>query len=165
MHESAVRLYEAAARLGLRGPSAIAAAINEAPQTVKNWETRGVSMAGAVAAELRFGCPASWIIRGEYPSGWNSQRPTRDALGSRQIEPLTMNRAVQTVAEVLMRLGDAQRKSAEGALQILVSTPDQWRTVATLLQSLAEAQPSIAQGSGESSAYPGAAHATTGRRG
>lgn len=75
-----------------------------------------------------------------------------------------MNRAVQTVAEVLMRLGDAQRKSAEGALQILVSTPDQWHTVATLLQSLAEAQPSTAHGSGESSAYPGAAHAATGRR-
>lgn len=48
--------------------------------------------------------------------------------------------AVQALAEALMKLDGQQRKSAEGALQILVSTPDQWRTVATHMRNLMEPQ-------------------------
>ena len=66
MHESAERLYLVARMtFGIEGPSAVARQLNEAPQTVKNWESRGVSAAGAIRAQEVFGCPSSWIRSGK----------------------------------------------------------------------------------------------------
>ena len=65
MHETAVRLYEAAKDLRrIEGQSAVARALNESPQTVRNWEIRGVSKSGAVKAQHAFGCDANWILNG-----------------------------------------------------------------------------------------------------
>jgi phage repressor protein C with HTH and peptisase S24 domain len=63
MHESAERLYRAAKELRqIEGQSNIARALNESPQTVRNWEIRGVSRGGAMKAQDVFGCHANWIL-------------------------------------------------------------------------------------------------------
>ena len=52
METSAQRLYEAARVLrDVVGQTNVARLLNESPQTVKNWESRGVSDAGAIKAE------------------------------------------------------------------------------------------------------------------
>lgn len=66
MHQAAQRLYQAAQALrDISGQSAVARALNESPQTVKNWETRGVSKAGALKAEELLGIRAAWVLKGE----------------------------------------------------------------------------------------------------
>ncbi len=68
MHETMVRLYEAARQLrGVEGQSAIARLINQSPQTVKNWESRGMSYAGMIEAEKTIGCAARWLESGMPP--------------------------------------------------------------------------------------------------
>lgn len=68
MHPSAKRLYEAArnATPPVVGKSAVARWLNESPQTVNNWENpnRGVSKAGALAAQKLSGYSATWILTG-----------------------------------------------------------------------------------------------------
>lgn len=68
MHASTDRLYQAAKQLrDISGQSAVARLLNESPQTVKNWETRGVSRAGAMTAETVIGVRAAWLLTGEGP--------------------------------------------------------------------------------------------------
>ncbi len=70
MHPVTERLYNAAQALrGISGQSAVARALNESPQTVKNWETRGVSKAGALKAEELLGVRAAWLLTGEGAMG------------------------------------------------------------------------------------------------
>ena len=70
MHPVTERLYEAAQALrNISGQSAVARALNESPQTVKNWETRGVSKAGALKAEELLGVRAAWLFTGEGSMG------------------------------------------------------------------------------------------------
>lgn len=70
MHPVTERLYEAAQALRkISGQSAVARALNESPQTVKNWETRGVSKAGALKAEELLGVRAAWLMTGEGAMG------------------------------------------------------------------------------------------------
>lgn len=68
MHESFKRLTEIAAsgRLvaAVTGGSALAAALNESPQTVHNWRKRGVSEGGAIKAAKLFGGAADYILDG-----------------------------------------------------------------------------------------------------
>jgi phage repressor protein C with HTH and peptisase S24 domain len=66
MHASTERLYQAAKQMrDVSGQSAVARLLNESPQTVKNWETRGVSRAGAMTAETVIGVRAAWLLTGE----------------------------------------------------------------------------------------------------
>jgi len=66
MHESMERLYQAARELrGVTGQSAVARLLHASPQTVKNWETRGVSREGAIRAQEFIGCSPSWITEGK----------------------------------------------------------------------------------------------------
>lgn len=70
MHQATQRLYQAAKALrNISGQSALARALNESPQTVKNWETRGVSKAGALKAEELLGIRAAWLLTGEGEMG------------------------------------------------------------------------------------------------
>lgn len=65
MHETAARLYLAAKELrDVEGQSAVARLLNESPQTLRNWEIRGVSSQGAVKAQLAIGCDAAWLLGG-----------------------------------------------------------------------------------------------------
>lgn len=66
MHPATQRLYQSAKSLqSIEGQSAVARALNESPQTVKNWETRGISKAGALKAEAALGVRATWLLTGE----------------------------------------------------------------------------------------------------
>lgn len=65
IHRTMQRLYHAAYALrSVAGQSAVARLLNVSPQVVKNWEARGISKAGAIAAQNVLGCSAAWLIDG-----------------------------------------------------------------------------------------------------
>lgn len=70
MHPSMQRLYRAAKQ---RDPSCerqvdIANAINESSQRVNNWEARGISKDGAIAAQKLLGISATYLLDGTGPA-------------------------------------------------------------------------------------------------
>lgn len=68
MHPSMARLYQAARELkDVVGQSAVGRLLNASPQTIKNWETRGVSKTGAITAQEIVGCTATWVLDGTGP--------------------------------------------------------------------------------------------------
>ncbi len=73
-HESFERLLEAAGELNranqITGPQKLAEALNEAPQTVTNWGTRGVSSKGAALAQKTLGISAAYILEGIGSKWW-----------------------------------------------------------------------------------------------
>lgn len=65
------RLYEAAKALrGIVGQSDVARALNQSPQTVNNWEARGMSKPGMLKAQAIFGVSATWLESGEGSMTW-----------------------------------------------------------------------------------------------
>lgn len=65
MHETMKRLYKAAADLrGWEGQSEVARHLNASPQTLNNWESRGMSKGGMLTAQERIGCSAVWLETG-----------------------------------------------------------------------------------------------------
>lgn len=68
--------------VGLSGHANLAAALLESEQTVTNWAKRGVSKAGAMKAQAKFGCSANWVLTGLLPkSAFNA------ASGISNVEP------------------------------------------------------------------------------
>lgn len=68
MHETMKRLYEAARVLkGAEFPSEAARLLDESPQTLKNWEGRGISKGGLLKAQEIIGCRAEWLTSGFGP--------------------------------------------------------------------------------------------------
>lgn len=68
MNEEMTRLYAAAKEVaGLRTQAELARHLNVSSQVVKNWETRGISKAGLLAAQEKLDCRAEWIERGVGP--------------------------------------------------------------------------------------------------
>lgn len=66
MHIQMERLYRAAKELkGINTQAELARALNQSSQTVKNWESRGMSKAGLVKAQADIGCSATWLETGE----------------------------------------------------------------------------------------------------
>ncbi|NUA26130.1 S24 family peptidase [Cupriavidus basilensis] len=73
------RLYEAALILrGLDTPTDVANALNQSPQTINNWERRGMSKAGMLAAQETIGCSATWLSTG-IPPMVSGSRPEAEA--------------------------------------------------------------------------------------
>ena len=86
MHETTARLYIAAQKIAnTTGQSAVAHLLNESPQTVKNWESRGMSKAGIIKAAQIIGCSVDWLISGTPP-----MRPSNieEAPSTRGLVPL-----------------------------------------------------------------------------
>lgn len=72
MHEQMKRLYEAAKILKrLYGQSELARAINASPQTIHNWQERGISKQGMLKAQEVIGCSALWLETGSGPMSLN----------------------------------------------------------------------------------------------
>lgn len=66
MHETMKRLYLAANELlKTDGQSNVARLMNQSPQTLKNWESRGISADGMLIAEQSIGCSALWLKTGQ----------------------------------------------------------------------------------------------------
>lgn len=87
MHPTAKRLYEAVQHLtGVTGQSAVAKKINISPQTLYNWEVRGVSHSAMVNLEREFGIPARWLIDGEPIDMPGQQAPVNEPRATYTIE-------------------------------------------------------------------------------
>jgi DNA-binding XRE family transcriptional regulator len=68
MHEQMKRLYAAAKNLrDVEGQSAVAKLLNVSPQTINNWEARGISNEGLLKAQEVIGCDAIWVRDGGRP--------------------------------------------------------------------------------------------------
>jgi SOS-response transcriptional repressor LexA len=68
MHPQMERLYLAARELRkVQGQSELARTLNTSPQTIHNWESRGVSKQGMLLAQRIVGCSASWLETGKGP--------------------------------------------------------------------------------------------------
>ena len=65
MHASTARLYHAASTLrGKTGQTNVANLLGQSPQTLANWEKRGVSKDGALLAEQLLGIAPLWLLQG-----------------------------------------------------------------------------------------------------
>lgn len=65
MHEQMKRLYEAAKVLKrVSGQSELARLFNVSPQTIHNWQVRGISKQGMLKAQEMVGCSALWLETG-----------------------------------------------------------------------------------------------------
>lgn len=65
MNEQMTRLYEAALKIkGIATQSALAKAMHATPQTINNWESRGISKRGMLDAQRFIGCSADWLETG-----------------------------------------------------------------------------------------------------
>lgn len=64
MHETTQTLYDAVRRRSGRelGPADMARALNVSEQVVTNWGSRGVSLDGALRAQLTFGVDANFVL-------------------------------------------------------------------------------------------------------
>ena len=66
MHATMIRLYKAAEELkGWVGQSEVARRLNQSPQTLNNWEARGMSKGGMLTAQRVIGCSAVWVETGQ----------------------------------------------------------------------------------------------------
>nr|DAE23276.1 MAG TPA: Repressor protein CI [Myoviridae sp. ctTK08] len=65
MDKTMERLYEAAAEKEVAGQSALARALGQTPQVVKNWEARGISKNGMLLAQKKLGVSAIWLETGQ----------------------------------------------------------------------------------------------------
>lgn len=80
MNTQMERLYSAAKELkGLNGQSALARALNTSPQTVHNWELRGISKQGLLLAQRIIGCSAQWVETGLGPMNIGSGQNVKSA--------------------------------------------------------------------------------------
>jgi phage repressor protein C with HTH and peptisase S24 domain len=62
MHAQMERLYRAAKELGgISSQSELARALNQSPQTLTNWEKRGISRQGLFLASNYFDCSVQWL--------------------------------------------------------------------------------------------------------
>lgn len=110
MHKQMERLYQAAKEAaGITGQSALALALNMSPQTVNNWEARGISKQGMLAAQAKFGCSATWLDTGE-----GEMRLAGASAGGGLADSLKLT--VETAAELrlltIYRLADGHGKGA-----------------------------------------------------
>lgn len=99
MNEQMTRLYQAAREIkGIKGQSALARALGTSPQTLHNWELRGISKAGLLTAQKVIGCSASWIESGQgiMLIGPNSN-VVNTPLGARQIPLIGHDQAIAWV--------------------------------------------------------------------
>ena len=81
MHETMVRLYEAARTLkGLTTQADVARAFNFSQQRIKNWEARGMSKGGMLKAQEVFGCSATWLETGKPPMSTVKQKSDADQI-------------------------------------------------------------------------------------
>jgi hypothetical protein len=137
------RLYRAADELGkVTGQSNVARKLNESPQTVKNWETRGISDAGAIKAEGILGCLAHWLTTGEGDMlGVNS--PTATVKDSLSHQPPSMDEALLVVLDA-MAVAPQRDKLRTALLAVLDDDAPAYRQrLAELLQATTPARAQV----------------------
>ena len=126
-HPSLERLLLAAEEFGIAGPSALAKALNESDQVVTNWGTRGVSKAGALGAQRRFGISSNWVLDGIEPRrvgsySFASMAPMTGSAG--EFPQPSIAQSVDVVSMALESIPDAARLEAAPLFQALTLAPD-----------------------------------------
>jgi hypothetical protein len=110
MHPSMVKLYKVAkdAR-DIVGQSAVARALVESPQTVKNWESRGISKGGAMKAQAVFGCNANDLLQTKadisVPAVQEVNEPVRPYLQPRQ------DKWIAAAIDIMRELDEPQKQA------------------------------------------------------
>jgi hypothetical protein len=129
MHPTMTRLYEAAAQLrDATTLTEVAALLGESPQTVKNWEDRGMSAAAMIKAEEEIGCRAVWLKSGNAPMTWMAR-----------VAMTGMSRDEAKVARQLMDAFEQAGTAKREALLKLSALPEQeMATLLLVLQSIGE---------------------------
>lgn len=95
MNAQMTRLYAAAREIqGIRGQSDLARALNTSPQTVNNWEARGISKKGLLQIQATLGISAQWIETGQGRKFVQDKSNIAAAqIGSKQIPLISYVRA------------------------------------------------------------------------
>lgn len=110
MHPTTERLYKAADLLaGTSGQSAVARLLNISPQTMKNWEERGVSKQGMIDAQNVIGCSATWIASGNGEISHDGQPAASDGVPKRCID----------LAVAISRLDDAEFHALSNLVKVM----------------------------------------------
>lgn len=139
IHASTARLYEAAKVLmGVTGQSAVASLLNESPQTVKNWEERGVSATGAITAEIAIGCRAGWIREGAGEMTWPNTVPR----GRPSSADATVPSAIELLGSLLVSVDPMARAALAPLLTQLAQEPQRAEQIAALAEGLVQADAS-----------------------
>jgi transcriptional regulator with XRE-family HTH domain len=115
MHSQMERLYLAACELkGLKGQTQVALAIGVSPQTINNWESRGVSQRGLMASQAALGCNAQWV-----ESGKGNMRLVKAPAVSASGNPLPLAESLDTLATYCGTLDLKQRREVAELLAVL----------------------------------------------
>lgn len=132
MHSSMARLYKIALDNQVKGGSALARKLGETPQTVKNWETRGLSERGARRAQEVFGVAASWLLEvADNPYAPKAREKAAKAQG-----------VSQNVAEFSSLPNRQERFRAEAGILLDQLDPSQWDDAISFLKwKLANKEP------------------------
>jgi len=149
-HPSAQRLFEAAeASKGLTRAAEIARVLNVSAQVIENWESRGVSKSGAIAAEAAFNVSPTWILTGNgamaanWPTATEAQGP---ACAKEPAAPWHADRKTgaadlaQWLADTLDSLPPGAQREAQEALGKLAGAPDSTKARAALIRALEATQ-------------------------
>ncbi|MDE4924341.1 hypothetical protein PQH03_06840 [Ralstonia insidiosa] len=116
MNDQMKRLYQAARdRKGLNTPAEVARFLNQYQQTLKNWETRGISQQGLVQSAEKLGVTAAWLkdgkeapvqpLRPGQPRGYDREILRQTVLGlERGIKRRGLNPAPEKRAEAVVLL-------------------------------------------------------------
>lgn len=152
-HPTARRLYKVVDALrGIRGQSNVARLLNISPQTMRNWEVRGISVEGAVAAEATLGIPAHWLLTGNTvpggadPLAQDAPRLRGPFATGEELAPYNTRTVRQTLEDLAVQLAGsdlAARGSAAPLLAKLAESPEMApRLIRALEALLADVQPS-----------------------
>jgi hypothetical protein len=95
IHASIRRLYSAAAQVGDDAPAKVARTLNISPQTLNNWEARGISRVGSLTAQDVYGCDAVWLTTGKGRVDSAAQSQSH----SLQLDPDTLAETARTLRE------------------------------------------------------------------
>lgn len=145
-HPSIERLFEAAkAAKQLTTAAQIARALNVSDQVMTNWQTRGVSESGAIAAEAAFHVSPTWILtgKGAMASQWPAAATLSAAYGTQEAaapwradRPRSAADLTQWLADKLDSLPPNAQREAQEALGKLAGAPDSGKARAALIRAL-----------------------------
>lgn len=134
MHPTAKRLFDALYSVtkaqidGSEHPGDAAKALEQSPATITNWKTRGVSKEGLLKAHALFGISPTWVETGQgTPLDAPPSLPGFD-------QTPTLRQLVESLADWLNTLTNAQREQAAQRLQTLALAPDSQKARDALME-------------------------------
>ena len=126
-HPSFERLLSIAEGAGFKGPTALAGVLEQSEQVVNNWSRRGVSKAGAIAAQQKLGCSSNWVLDGSFPKMLTDEP---------QAKASPLAELIQRLSRALENVEAANRPLITHAIKTWADTPDQWELLAQQLRNL-----------------------------